>query len=76
MGGRGRLYGTILVEWLWWTANYEELYFHEYWTSSEAKQSLSIYFHFYNTERLHQSLGYRTAPAVYLETSTQVEAYV
>ncbi|MBI1912941.1 MAG: transposase [Deltaproteobacteria bacterium] len=31
----------------------------------EAKESLARYFHFYNTERLHESLGYRMPQEVY-----------
>ena len=31
----------------------------------EAKQGLGNYFQFYNSERLHQSLGYKTPEAVY-----------
>jgi len=33
----------------------------------EAKESLDNYFRFYNTERLHQSLGYRTPEEVYTD---------
>jgi len=76
MDGRGRVYDNIFVERLWRTVKYEEVYLHEYRTVSEAKQSLSIYFHFYNNERLHQSLGYRTPSEVYFGASTQVEASV
>ncbi len=39
---------------------YEEIYLNEYRDVSHLKQSLKKYFHFYNTERPHQSLGYRT----------------
>jgi putative transposase len=60
MDGRGRVYDNILVERLWRTVKYEEVYLHEYQTVSEARQSLEAYFWFYNAERLHQGLGYRT----------------
>jgi putative transposase len=65
MDGRGRVYDNILVERLWRTVKYEEVYLHEYQTVSEARQSLEAYFRFYNTERLHQGLGYRTPYEVY-----------
>ncbi|MBC7361722.1 MAG: transposase [Candidatus Aminicenantes bacterium] len=50
---------------MWRTVKYEEVYLHEYRTVSEAKESLEAYFRFYNTERLHQALGYRTPHEVY-----------
>ncbi len=59
MDGRGRVYGNIFVERLWRTVKYEEVYLREYRTVGEARRSLTIYFDFYNAERLHQSLGYR-----------------
>ncbi len=76
MDGRGRVYDNIFVERLWRTVKYEEVYFHEYQTVAEARRSLTIYFDFYNTERLHQSLGSRTPSEVYFGASTQVEASV
>jgi putative transposase len=77
--GRGRVYDNIFVERLWRTVKYEEVYLHEYQTVSEAKQSLQAYFRFYNTERPHQSLGYRTPQEVYFGSSAiskQVEASI
>lgn len=65
MDGRSRVYDNIFVERLWRTVKYEEVYLHEYRMVSEAKQSLEAYFRFYNTERLHQGLGYRTPHEVY-----------
>lgn len=60
MDGRGRVYDNIFVERLWRAVKYEEVYLHEYRTVSEARQGLGNYFLFYNMERLHQSLSYRT----------------
>ena len=74
MDGRGRVYDNIFVERLWRTVKYDEVYLHEYRTIGEARRSLSIYFHFYNNERLHQSLGYRMPAEVYFGSSPQVEA--
>ncbi len=76
MDGRGQVYDNIFVERLWRTVKHEEVYLHEYRTVAEARQSLRMYFDFYNTERLHQSLGYRTPSEVYFGASTQVEASV
>lgn len=48
-----------------YTVKYEEVYLKSYETLKEAKECLARYFHFYNTERLHESLGYRTPQEVY-----------
>ena len=44
---------------------YEEVYLKSYETFKEARDGLARYFHFYSTERLHESLGYRTPKEVY-----------
>lgn len=64
--GRGRVFDNIFIERLWRTVKYEEVYIHSYDTVKEARESLDNYFRFYNGERLHQSLGYRTPQEVYL----------
>ena len=65
MDGHGRAYDNIFVVRLLRTVKYEEVYLHEYRTVSEARLLLSDYFHFYNTERIHESLGYLTPHEVY-----------
>jgi len=65
MDGRGRVYDNIFVERLWRTVKYEEVYLHDYRTVSEARYCLATYFQFYNTERIHENLGYRTPYDVY-----------
>ena len=70
MDGRGRLYNNIFVERLWRTVKYEEVYLHDYRTVLEARERLAAYFRFYNTERLHEALGYRTPHEVYFGTMT------
>lgn len=65
MDGRGRAFDNIFVERLWRTVKYEEVYLKDYQTPREAKQSLTGYFQFYNEERLHQALGYKTPNEVY-----------
>ena len=64
--GRGRVFDNIFIERLWRTVKYEEVYIHSYDTVKEARESLDNYFRFYNSERLHQSLGYKTLQEVYL----------
>jgi putative transposase len=65
MDGRGRALDNVFVERLWRSVKYEEVYLREYNTVWEARQGLGHYFEFYNDERLHQALGYRTPAAVY-----------
>ena len=65
MDGKGRVFDNIFVERLWRTVKVEEVYMREYETVSEARYYLGRYFEFYNKERLHQSLGYRTPAEVY-----------
>jgi putative transposase len=65
MDGRGRVYDNIFVERLWRTVKYEEVYLHDYRSVSEAHGRLTAYFQFYNTERIHEALGYRTPFEVY-----------
>jgi len=67
MDGRGRALDNIFAERLWRTVKYEEVYLKSYETVKEARESLARYFHFYNTERLHESLGYRTPQEAYSE---------
>ncbi len=67
MDGRGRAMDNIFVERLWRTVKYEEVYLKSYETVKEARESLARYFHFYNTERLHESLGYRTPKEAYFK---------
>lgn len=65
MDGRGRAYDNIFVERLWRTVKYEEVYLHQYLTVADTRRGLNRYFHFYNMERMHESLGYKTPYEVY-----------
>jgi putative transposase len=65
MDGKGRVFDNIFVERLWRTVKVEEVYLRDYQTVAEATLSLGRYFTFYNHERLHQALGYRTPAEVY-----------
>jgi putative transposase len=60
MDGRGRAFDNIFVERLWRTVKYEEVYLKDYRDVAEARQGLRGYFPFYNDQRIHQALDYRT----------------
>ncbi len=65
MDGKGRCFDNIMVERLWRTVKYEEVYLHEYADHWEARQRLGEYFAFYNEERRHAGVGRRTPAEVY-----------
>ena len=65
MDGRGRALDNIFTERLWRTIKWEEVYLQDYTTPREARMGLTRYLEFYNQERLHQALGYRTPAEVY-----------
>ena len=60
MDGRGRALDNIMIERLWRSVKYEEVYLRDYRNGRDAFKGLKNYFAFYNNERLHQSLGYQT----------------
>jgi putative transposase len=68
MDGRGRCMDNIFVERLWRSLKYEEVYLKEYASVRDAEDGIRRYFRFYNEERQHQSLDYRTPAAIYRET--------
>jgi putative transposase len=65
MDGRGRAIDNVFVERLWRSVKYEEVYLKDYGDGWEAEASLADYFRFYNEERIHQALDYRTPAEVY-----------
>ena len=67
MDGKGRAYDNIFVERLWRSVKYEEVYLHQYLTVAEARKKLNQYFMFYNMERIHESLGYKTPYEIYFK---------
>jgi putative transposase len=70
MDGRGRALDNVFTERLWRSIKYEEVYLHEYASPREAREQLRRYIEFYNYERLHQALGYRTPASVYYAAPT------
>jgi putative transposase len=65
MDGKGRAIDNIFTERLWRSVKYEEVYLKNYISPREAWSGLRQYFKFYNEERPHQSLDYRTPSEVY-----------
>jgi len=65
MDGRGRTFDNIMIERLWRSVKYEEVYLKDYEDFIDVRKGLSAYFLFYNNERPHQSLGSRPPVEVY-----------
>jgi len=65
--GRKRCYDNILVERLWRTVKYEEIYLRAYEDGWEAEISLARFLWRYCHVRPHSSLGGRTPHEVYAE---------
>ncbi len=58
---------NIFVERLWRSVKYEEVYPNGYQTMEEAYHGLHRYFEFYNHQRPHQALDYRTPAEAYAD---------
>jgi len=76
MDGRGRVFDNIFVERLWRSVKYEEVYLKDYLDVAAARQELHRYFTFYNTERFHQALEYRTPHGVHFGAGAQSSSRV
>jgi putative transposase len=65
MDGKGSYSDNLFIERLWRTVKYEEVYLKAYRDGREASAAIREYFRFYDCERPHQALGYRTPADVY-----------
>ena len=65
MDGRGRVFDNIMIERLWRTLKYQDIYIKDYQTVMALQAGLDEYFQFYNNERPHQSLEEKTPSMVY-----------
>lgn len=73
MDGRGRVFDNIFTERLWRTVKYEEVYLKDYADLDDAWWGLHEYFAFYNRDRPHQALGYRTPAEVHFGVPGEVQ---
>ena len=71
MDGRGRCMDNVFVERLWRSIKYEEVYLKAYQNGTEARKGIGAYLAFYNQERPHQVLGYRSPGQVFQAVSPQ-----
>lgn len=68
MDGKGRAIDNIFTERLWRSVKYEEVYLNSYDSPKTARRRIGEYLQFYNEQRPHQSLSYRTPAEVYFES--------
>jgi putative transposase len=65
MDGKGRAIDNVMIERLWRTVKYEEVYLKEYDSGSDCYKGLGKYLDYYRFKRRHQSLKRRTPWEVY-----------
>lgn len=76
MDGRGRWMDNIMIERLWKSVKYEDVYLKAYESIPAVREGLKTYFEFYNSRRRHQSLDRRTPDDVYWSTLPQKETAI
>ena len=67
MDGSGAWRDNVVVERLWRSVKYEEVYLHAYGAVSEARSSIGRYLSFYNSRRPHSSLAAKTPDQTYFD---------
>ena len=65
MDSKGRALDNIFIERFWRSLKYEDIYLKEYETVKEATKGIAEYINFYNTDRPHQALKYKTPAEIY-----------
>ena len=65
MDGKGRAIDNVMIERLWRTVKYEEIYLKEYASGADLQKGLKRYFAYYCSERKHSSLDRQTPAEVY-----------
>ena len=60
MDGRGRALDNVFIERLWRSLKYELIYTGDFTSGLDLWPALEEYFRFYNFQRPHQALDYRT----------------
>tara|TARA_B100000315_G_C14501847_1_gene552733 strand:- start:72 stop:932 length:861 start_codon:yes stop_codon:yes gene_type:complete len=72
MDSVGSYMDNVFVERLWRSVKYEEVYLKAYESVAEARAGIGAYLRFYNSERPHQALDYRTPAQAFDEGRSQV----
>ena len=72
MDSKGRALDNIYIERFWRTLKQEDIYLNRYETMPEARIGINKFIYFYNTQRLHSSLEYKTPDEIYYNIFTEV----
>ncbi|MFH0702268.1 MAG: IS3 family transposase [bacterium] len=70
MDSKGRAIDNIYIERYWRTLKYEDIYLNKYETMTEARIGINKFTHFYNVQRVHSSLEYKTPDEIYYNIVT------
>lgn len=57
MDGKGRALDNVMIERLWRTVKYENIYLKEYTSGADCYAGLKAYFDYYRHKRPHQGLN-------------------
>ena len=76
MDGRGRALDNVFIERLWRSLKYELIYPGDFGSGADLLPALDRYFHFYNHQRPHQALGYRTPAQLFPRQSIRKRAWL
>jgi putative transposase len=71
MDGRGRCHDNIFIERLWRSIKYELIYLKAFEDGKHLTREVNEWFEWYNDERLHQSLDYKTPNQVYGQVNSE-----
>jgi putative transposase len=69
--GVGRCIDNVYIERFWWTIKYEDIHLKSYETVEEVRRGIGNFITYYNEERPHQALKYKTPHEVYFGRSAQ-----
>ena len=73
MDSKGRALDNVYIERFWRTLKQEDIYLNRYETMPEAKIGINKFIYFYNTQRIHSSLEYKTPDEIYYNITTEVK---
>ena len=71
--GVGRCLDNVHIERFWWTIKYEDIHLKAYETVAEARAGIGEFIKYYNEERPHQALKYKTPYEMYFNRKLQEE---